>query len=432
MTQKPPGLATRQPHYSTIEAEWNNVAVAPVKSLLNVSEKVASQDERQLKTAPANLPHSIPGQPAPLHPTPTCPIPAQVNLPHPGTPVTPVQIEKRKAFQFIKEARGHLMSWKAPSAATMQQYKSAVKRIHQSDQLPEEYAQTKKGFYFYRAAMIACTLACLADEMKIIGQLQKKGDPAWLTQIQGLSGWLNFLRLYPPDQKKLHLECGIESKWQAEGKAPRSNSKRRGLGRLPIDWCAVFWESFPASSPYRLALAVLIASGCRPSELAQGVVVKIDGDGNLLIAIRGSKTHEGKYGQEFRELTIVPESEEARFLLKSVEVAQGTLSVAVKNAKALCEVVRRHSKKLWPRRNYVVSPYSFRHQFSADLKNDNERGEVAMALGHSTCKTQKYYGLRQQGRAGRKLIMVQAEKAPLQNQNQRFTDKCNNRNDPQP
>jgi len=38
----------------------------------------------------------------------------------------------------------------------------------------------------------------------------------------------------------------------------------------------------------------------------------------------------------------------------------------------------------------LLFPYSFRHQFAADLKNDLSPEEIAMAMGHSVCRTQQH------------------------------------------
>ena len=238
---------------------------------------------------------------------------------------------------------------------------------------------------------------------------------------------LKILSRYPPDQEQNHLGLEIKSRWQAAGKTPCSNAKRKGLGTLPPNWRADFWKNFPENSPHRLALALLSTTGCRPSELAKGVQLKLDEHANLKVIIKGTKTHDGRYGQEYRELTIMVESKEALFLQKSVEENVGALHVAIKNPNALSEAVRRHSKKIWPRRKYVVSPYSFRHQFAADLKNDLYPKEIAMALGHSAYKTQQHYGTRNQGRSGIPLLMVTAEKNLIQDRNQKTNDKRENR-----
>lgn len=389
-------------HYSTDDLAWNNVAGGPGKTFLNDSEKVAYQDERQLKTAAVNLDNSN----------------LQVNH---------NQITKEESFKLIVKARELVKNWQTPSLATMQQYQPAVKRLLKSKKWPEEYAQTKDAFYFYRAALVADALAALQNNLVTINRLQKKNDPAWVTATTTLARPLKTLSRYPPDQEQNHLELEIKSLWQKTGKNPRSNGKRKGIGKLPPTWRADFWKNFPEKSPHRLALALLSTTGCRPSELAKGIEVELDEHNNLKVTIRGTKTHDGRYGQDYRELTIMVESKEALFLQKSVVANAGTLHVAIKSPKALSEAVRRHSKKLWPRRKYVVSPYSFRHQFAADLKNDLYPEEIAMAMGHSVCKTQQHYGTRNQGRSGIPLLMVTSEKDLVQERDQRSSDKCENR-----
>lgn len=389
-------------HYSTSDSAWNNVAGGPGKTFLNDSEKVAYQDERQLKHAPVNCDNS--------------------NLQGNHN-----QITKEESFKLIVKARELVKNWQTPSLATMQQYQPAVKRLLKSKKSPEDYAQTKDAFYFYRAALVADALAALQNNLVTINRLQKKNDPAWVTATTTLARPLKTLSRYPPDQEQNHLELEIKSLWQKAGKNPRSNAKRKGIGTLPLTWRADFWKNFPENSPHRLAVALLSTTGCRPSELAKGVQVELDEDGNLKITIKGTKTHDGRYGQEYRELTIMVESREAMFLQKNVIANVGPLHVAIKNTKALSEAVRRHSKKIWPRRKYVVSPYSFRHQFAADLKNDLYPEEIAMAMGHSVCKTQQHYGTRNQGRSGIPLLMVTAEKNIFQEKAQRICDKRENR-----
>lgn len=336
---------------------------------------------------------------------------------------SPSPLSKEEAFKLITQARELVKNWEVPSLATMQQYEAATKRLRKKVCWPEEYAQTKRGYYYYRAALVATILASIQKNLVTINRLQKANDPAWLINCRQLEKPLRILTRYPPDQEGRHVESEIKSRWNAKGKVPRSNAKRKGLGGLPPNWRALFWKTFPEESPHRLALAILSLTGCRPSELVKGVSVELDDEGNLRITIAGTKTHGGVYGQEYRQLTLEPSGNEARALLHSVE-ANDILRVVIKNAKALSEAIRRHSKKLWPRRKYVVSPYSFRNQLSADLKNDHSPAEVAMIMGHSVCRTQQYYGVRNQGRAGRRILTCTAEKELHNPRADKLRKKC--------
>lgn len=389
MITKPPKQAQSEEHYSTATSTWNNVPAAPSRSLLRDSEKVAGSDGRQPK-AGARQPN----------------------------PVTPKQssensLSKEQAFALITTARELVKNWQAPSLATMQQYKAAMERLIKRNKFPEEYAQTRRGFYYYRAAWVANALFHIQNTLVVINRLQKNGDRAWLTKTKNLVNPLKVLKRYPPDQERKHLGRDIKTRWSKDNKNPRTTAKRKGLGTLPDNWRERFWKSFPADSPHRLPLAILSVCGCRPGELAKGVQVELDENDHLLITITGIKTHDGMYGQEYRQLTIAPHNDEARFLLERVQQQPDGLTVFTKNTKALTEALRRHSKRLWPRRKYVVSPYSFRHQFSADLKKQGIPTEkIAMAMGHSVCRTQQYYGMQQQGRRGNLLLMVSAAKQP--------------------
>ncbi|MEW6595731.1 MAG: site-specific integrase [Thermodesulfobacteriota bacterium] len=390
-------------HYSTGTFAWNNVAGGRGASFLSDSEKRADSDGRQPKPALANLKN-----------------PAN----HQGNPAT---LSKEEAFRLITQARELVQSWEVPSPATMQQYQAATRRLHRNRKWPEEYAQTGNGYFYYRAALVATQLAVLQKRLVTLNRLQKNKDPLWFTACQQLENPLRVLRRYPPDQEHTHLDAKIQSRWNAEDKTPRSTAKRKGLGRLPANWRTLFWRSFPKSSPHRLVLAIMSLTGCRPSELAKGVRIEVDDGENLRMTIRGTKTHNGIYGQEYRQLTIPAEGEEAQALLQATEAtAEGNLIIFTKNTKALAEAIRRHSEKLWPRRTYVVSPYSFRHQLAADLKNDHSPAEVAMIMGHSVCRTQQYYGVRNQGKAGRQILRFAAEKDVLRDAGQCTRDKQNN------
>jgi len=136
MTIKEVSQPLNPPHYSTSNSAWNNVACGPGKRLLNDSEKVASPDERQLKHAPVNSGSSS--------------LQGNHN-----------QITKEESFKLIIKARELVKNWETPSLVTMQQYQAAMKRLRQSKKWPEDYAQTKDGFYFYRAALVANALSVL-------------------------------------------------------------------------------------------------------------------------------------------------------------------------------------------------------------------------------------------------------------------------------
>ncbi|MEN8258187.1 MAG: hypothetical protein ABFS09_10045 [Thermodesulfobacteriota bacterium] len=63
-----------------------------------------------------------------------------------------------EAYGYIREVREHLKYWQQPTEETTRQYSLALKRLIKSGLWPEQYAQTKRGFYFYRAAVVNMSL----------------------------------------------------------------------------------------------------------------------------------------------------------------------------------------------------------------------------------------------------------------------------------
>lgn len=72
--------------------------------------------------------------------------------------------------------------------------------------------------------------------------------------------------------------------------------------------------------------------------------------------------------------------------------------------------MRWHSKSLWPKQKYAVSPYSFRHQKAADIKTLLTEEEVAMVMGHCSNLTQGYYAGARLAKATNSVICVTASR----------------------
>ncbi|MGV1098748.1 hypothetical protein ACUUL3_04980 [Thiovibrio sp. JS02] len=179
--------ALRPAYYSTSNSTWNNMAGDPGKTLLSGSEKETCPDGRQPKPAQVNLEKAIP----------------QVNH---------LSIKKEDAYAWIRNARELIKNWEVPSPATMKLYTATMARLRQSKKWPEDYAQSKRSYYVYRAAVVACTLSAIQNNLVVINRLQKKNDPAWLTASSSLCNLLKLVERYKPDQEKNHLAAGIKSK----------------------------------------------------------------------------------------------------------------------------------------------------------------------------------------------------------------------------
>jgi integrase len=174
-------------------------------------------------------------------------------------------------------------------------------------------------------------------------------------------------------------------------------TKRRSLPRSE-DWQARIWDE--ATPTQRPAIAVLWASGCRPAEIEVGVdLIRRDRpDGRVLIELRvpGAKITEHS-GQPMRCLVIDGNSAQGRALLDALD---GRVSMTVqRGARRLnADFVDLRSKT-----GLRVSPYSMRHQASANLKAEfgpDKAEKVAEAMGHVTTRSQGRYGSTRQAQQG--------------------------------
>jgi integrase len=160
---------------------------------------------------------------------------------------------------------------------------------------------------------------------------------------------------------------------------------------------------------YRDGLAVLWATGARPEEIHRSVTLH-RGDGEIGIRIEGIKTHGGRYGQAWRETWIAADDHPAACHLADL-LARDIREVRVPCAKSFSASLGALWDRIKGRRRVRVSAYSWRHQFSADLKRCGfASGEIAMALGHASDVTQKHYGaaLQSKGTGGVRITQVRA------------------------
>lgn len=179
---------------------------------------------------------------------------------------------------------------------------------------------------------------------------------------------------------------------------PQEPKKRRASKRASLpkaaDWQARVYEA--ATEAQRPAVALLWATGCRPAEVGKGVDLVRDDRGRLLVRIPGAKVHEGhSAGQPVRMLLIDEHTEAGRALAAVL----GTQKKATIQRKA--ERLNKDFAAIRARIGGSASPYSMRHQVSADLKagmgQDNAE-EIAAALGHRSTRSQGRYGSVQQAK----------------------------------
>jgi len=169
-------------------------------------------------------------------------------------------------------------------------------------------------------------------------------------------------------------------------------SKRYGLNSLPLDWREQIFSTI-LSKRLKLAVAVLGVTGCRPVELEQGVRIRIV-KGNLVIKILGAKVDlaTGR-GQPVRHLIVDNTTQSGMYLFNHLKNIPSHAADIKYDAGAVSERLREKSRKLWPRRKYLVSAYTYRHYIGKSLKEAGETVQkIACTLGHASDFSQTVYG----------------------------------------
>ena len=190
------------------------------------------------------------------------------------------------------------------------------------------------------------------------------------------------------------------------GSRDKRKSKRESIAKLPQDWRERLC-SRASHSPYFKSLLIASISGCRPSEIVNGVNLWISfnsemNENCLHIQIKGTKVKLNQ-GQESRTL-IFKTSHKNSILQNLVEIVSKTENnfelVRIGSANNFTQEIRRRSKILWPKHKHSITTYSMRHQVASDFKKYLSSDDVSRALGHASSKTKKTYGSVSQSKAG--------------------------------
>ena len=317
-------------------------------------------------------------------------------------------MDMQQGFVSIKAARALIAEAnKNVSATTARQYESAFKRMAAQNQIPEKLANTVRSFYFYRAAWVFHHVTAIRNALKDADTAQRGKDmTAWTAIVGSLPNQVQQLELYRPDPNGKHLLDGRVGKWAVElekrlaiGITVSSHSKRSRLRGLSVNWRTQMFQGVKGTSKYKDVVAVLSATGARPSEFENGISVALESTGSLRFTIVGTKTHGGKYGQAERSFSVKADRLELEYLANRINENGGPMSVTAA-AGALSDKIRQLSEKVFPTLRSSVSAYVFRHQVAADLKASGlPDEEVSAALGHSSDETKRYYGTAQSARA---------------------------------
>jgi integrase len=175
-------------------------------------------------------------------------------------------------------------------------------------------------------------------------------------------------------------------------------SKRYALPKLAIDWREKIFDSLH-SEHLKLAIAVLTASGCRPSELERGVAVSVK-EGELTLGIQGSKVDEiTRRGQPLRVLFLDSKTPWGAFLQQKIIDNAGQPMLVKYDAGGISQRLREKSREIWPRRSALISAYCYRHFIGKSMKESGMPvDKIASTLGHASDYSQMVYGRRGGGK----------------------------------
>lgn len=169
-------------------------------------------------------------------------------------------------------------------------------------------------------------------------------------------------------------------------------SKKYGLSKLAPNWRERIFESIH-SERLKAAVAVLSASGCRPTELETGVIVGLS-KGSLLIGIKGAKLDPATgRGQPSRLLVVGQDTPWGSYLTHKLLSLPDQKMIVTYDAGGVSQRLREKSRELWPRRSSLVSAYSYRHFLGKSMRESGESAEkIAYTLGHASDLSQLKYG----------------------------------------
>ena len=169
-------------------------------------------------------------------------------------------------------------------------------------------------------------------------------------------------------------------------------------------WSATCGKNGGRGAAWRLAVAALAVTGCRPAALEKGVtfsIVKRDGKNVVEAVIQGVKltANRGQPEHIFRwwSRSDTHREKELIALTEAVAASPGRTLVIRYDAEAISTRLRELSQILWPRRKNKVTGYCYRELLSATAKAAGAPPEeIAAAMGHRSAESQGSYA-----RAGR-------------------------------
>jgi integrase len=148
-----------------------------------------------------------------------------------------------------------------------------------------------------------------------------------------------------------------------------------------------------------------IIAGLRPVEWSE-VDVNKDDKNKLFLVVKNAKNTNNRSHGENRTIDLsFLNSEDEKCVKNHIKVAKGFYENDLwkKYYEGCSNFLRIVTRKLWPKRTKYPTLYTFRHQFSANLKASGYTPEeVASLMGHASDQTaQEHYGKKRYGNKGK-------------------------------
>jgi integrase len=189
-----------------------------------------------------------------------------------------------------------------------------------------------------------------------------------------------------------------------------STRRRSRLKRLPPDWHSTCFDNCKrSSSELQAGLIILYLSGCRPGEVRSAKFDRLGKD-ELRLTLECSKRRHIQLGVSHRTITLKADTSAQGVLvdrlISLVFNEHGADQIHTVSAKSIQNLCARLSERLWPQVQPGLNPSCFRCLFIADLKADKiSRTVIAELAGHTSEDTASLYGVRKQGRSGRRTYL---------------------------
>lgn len=252
-----------------------------------------------------------------------------------------------------------------------------------------------RSFHAIKAALLHSAALAYADARKACDVAQRGGD------------WEGAKNEAVKARRALTAYTTVKDAKRPPVTTP-SASKRKTLPRHEAWQKVAFEAATPAQKP---AVALLWAAGPRPAELEKGVdVMKAMHEGRpvLHITIPGAKVSEKlRAGQPVRYLLIDPASDAGRALLQ-VMGDEKKMTIQRRAAR-----IRKDFAEIRERTLLRVSPYSMRHQASANAKTAMAPEVVAAMMGHQSERSQGRYGSQAQAQKGGGAVLKASAEIPV-------------------